>query len=241
MDKDESGGSMLEEERLKILEQAKKFFKEKIADQHVKRTLKLTNLTEFNANPFLLSYLAYFLTGNGDPQSMAKALIYPRVLGTSITTSFGQNTQNFCHEVLSGFPATTSGMDIEFIDQIDGRKKYCQIKSGPNTINADDVSTIEGHFRQAMGLFRQNRVSFQMDDLVIGVFYGEDRDLSVHYKKLLQNYSVYVGKEFWMRLTGSDEFYSDMIDVFGQVAKEIDASQLLSDVIDQLAKQFSNE
>jgi hypothetical protein len=34
------------------------------------------------------------------------------------------------------------GIDIEFIDAIDGRKKYCQLKSGPSTINKDDVVTI---------------------------------------------------------------------------------------------------
>jgi hypothetical protein len=27
-----------------------------------------------------------------------------------------------------------AGIDIEFIDAIDGRRKYCQAKLGPNTI-----------------------------------------------------------------------------------------------------------
>lgn len=75
-------------------------------------------------------YLANFLTGNSSPKSIAKALIYPRILGTSITTSFGTNIQKFTNDVLDAFGSTTPGIDIEFIDRIDGHKKYCQMKSG---------------------------------------------------------------------------------------------------------------
>lgn len=39
------------------------------------------------------------------------------------------------------------GIDIEFVDSFDDRKKYCQLKSGPNTINKDDVITIKNHFQ----------------------------------------------------------------------------------------------
>ena len=33
---------------------------------------------------------------------------------------------------------------------IDGEKKYCQLKSGPDTINKDDVETIAGHFKSVI-------------------------------------------------------------------------------------------
>src|SRR5690606_17298596 len=98
-------------------------------------------------NPFLDKYKAQFLTGNDSPESVAKALIYPRVLGTSINTTFGSKMQKFCSEVLEGFASTTSGIDIEFIDLVDGHRKYCQVKAGPNTINKDDVDTINRHFQ----------------------------------------------------------------------------------------------
>jgi len=84
--------------------------------------------------------------------SIARALVYPRILGTSIATSFGQNIQRFCTEVLSGFGSAISGVDIEFIDQLDGRKKYCQVKSGPETINKDDIETISRHFLGIKGI-----------------------------------------------------------------------------------------
>src|SRR5699024_12715573 len=82
----------------------------------------------FNLNPILYKYKASFLTGNDDPKSIAKALVYARALGPSINTTFGNKLQKFCSEVLEGFGSTTSGIDIEFIDKLDGRRKYCQIK-----------------------------------------------------------------------------------------------------------------
>src|SRR5699024_6610115 len=117
-----------------------------IAPSHIANTKKLKKLKDFDLNPFLHKYKASFLTGNDDPESIARALVYPRVLGQSINTTFGNKLQKFCSEVLEGFASTTSGIDIEYIDKLDGRRKYCQIKAGPNTINKDDVETIKGHF-----------------------------------------------------------------------------------------------
>lgn len=145
---------MNEIQKKEILEKAKMFFIEKIAVNHIKNTKKLISLKKFNFNPFLITYLANYLTGNNDPESIAKALIYPRVLGTSINTSFGTQIQEFCSNVLSGFASTTSGIDIEFIDETDGRRKYCQVKSGPNTINKDDIETIVNHFTAVRNLAR---------------------------------------------------------------------------------------
>jgi hypothetical protein len=76
---------------LEILEKAKEWFKNIIAVNHISNTRKLRKSSEFNINPFLAVYLANFLTGNSSAKSIAKALIYPRILGTSITTSFGTN------------------------------------------------------------------------------------------------------------------------------------------------------
>lgn len=75
---------MTESEKCDILQKAKIWFKDSIIENHIKNTLKLSNIKEFNINPFLLAYLSNFLEGNHDPISIAKALIYPRVLGTSI-------------------------------------------------------------------------------------------------------------------------------------------------------------
>lgn len=84
---------MTEAERQAILSSAKTFFRTRIAENHKANTEKLTSLSKFNINPFTHKYLAQFAFGDSSPESMAKALIYPRVLGTSISTTFGTQLQ----------------------------------------------------------------------------------------------------------------------------------------------------
>lgn len=228
---------MNKKEKEEILNKAKEWFRTSIIQNHIKNAKKLKSDKKFDINPFLAVYLSNFLTNNSKPESIAKALLYPRVLGTSITTSFGTNIQKFAHEVLSSFGSTTTGIDIEFIDQIDGHKKYCQLKSGPNTINKDDVETIAGHFKSVIQLGRTNGIRITHSDMIVGVIYGENNDLSSHYKRVTSQYDypVYVGKEFWYRLTGEQAFYEELIQAIGEVAVEADFSKELESLVTDLA------
>ncbi|AOC57939.1 PmeII family type II restriction endonuclease [Bacillus pumilus] len=224
-----------------IIEKAKDFFRNEIAKSHLANTLKLKELKHLSLNPFLDKYRANFLAGNDDPKNIARALVYPRILGTSLNTTFGNKLQKFCSEVLEGFASTTSGIDIEFIDKLDGNRKYCQIKAGPNTINADDVPTIKNHFLGIKNLARTNNLSIGFNDLIVGVFYGSDDKLSGHYKKIKEEYPVIVGAEFWYRLTGEENFYKRLTDAIGEIASEFDGSKHIEEVIDSLAKQIEGE
>ncbi|MEI7410721.1 PmeII family type II restriction endonuclease [Pectobacterium aroidearum] len=228
---------MLNEEKEEILEKAKIWFTDTIIKNHIKNTEKLIDPTEFKINPFLNVYLANFLTGNSSPESIAKALIYPRVLGTSITTSFGQNMQSFTSDVLGVFGSTTSGIDIEFTDQTDGVKKYCQLKAGPNTINKDDVETIAGHFKGIINLGRTNNLKLGFENMIVGVIYGEQSDLSGHYKRITKQYHfpVITGKDFWHRLTGDENFYQDLAKAIDSAVKGSGYSQELERVVTALA------
>jgi len=224
--------------KVEIIEKWKKFFREEIAERHRKNTLKLIHLKEFNLNPFLDNYKANFLLGDSSPKSKAAAMIYARALGTSINTTFGTNLQKFCSHILSGYASTTKGIDIEYEDFLDGRKKYCQIKAGPNTINRDDVKTIVDHFSGVKNLARTNNLNIGINDLVVGVFYGEEKDLSNHYKSIQKEYPVYIGKEFWYRLTGDSNFYSELTKAIDEVASEYDGRELLKMVIEELALEI---
>ena len=221
-----------------ILEKAKKWFQESVAKNHIANTEKLINPNEFKINPFIITYLANFLTGNSSPESIAKVLLFPRVLGTSITTSFGTGIQKFTNDVLDAFGSTTNGIDIEFVDQIDGNRKYCQLKSGPNTINKDDVETIAGHFSGVIRLARTNNLRIPHDDMIVGVIYGTPNDLSAHYKRITTEYHhpVIIGQEFWHRLTGDENFYSDLISAIGTVAIEADYSNEFKEVVKKLSE-----
>lgn len=222
----------------KILIDAKEWFKESFANSHIKHTEKLVNPGEFNINHFTAVYLANFLTGNSSPESIAKALLYPRVLGTSVTTIFGTGIQKFTSQVLGTLGSAVPGIDIEFIDQLDGHRKYCQLKSGPNTINKDDVDTIAGHFTDVIHLSRTNNLRVAHEDLIVGVIYGKPTDLSFSYKKITKtyHYPVFIGQEFWHRLTGDPEFYDDLLGAIGSVAIEADFSKEFEDVIKKLAE-----
>jgi hypothetical protein len=226
---------MDDKQRLILLDKAKEFFRNEIVDSHINSACQRAGrLSNYNVNPFLYKYLANFLNGNDDARSIAEALVLPRVLGSAITTSFGMKIQKLISELFEGFGSTTPGIDVEFVDCIDGRKKYCQLKSGPNTINFDDVQTILGHFQGTINLARTNHLNIGVNDMIVGVIYGEEVDLSSHYKKINETYPVQIGEEFWHRLTGKKDFYYELIDALGDVALEIDGTSVLSETIDSL-------
>lgn len=228
---------MTAEEKKEILKKFKQWFTTSLIESHKRNTEKLRNINEFQINPFLLYYLASYLEGNADPKSLAKVLVYPRVLGTSITTSFGTGMQKFVSEILGAYGSTTSGIDIEFIDQVDGRKKYCQLKSGPNAINKDDITTISNHFKAVRNLARTNNVQLQYGDLVFALTYGEQNELNSFVNALAAlDITVYAGQEFWHRFTGDEEFYKHLIFQCSEVAREIDMKEVVEDVIDDLSE-----
>lgn len=169
-------------------------------------------------------------------------MVYPRILGTSINTSFGQNIQIFISQLgqVAGSASAIDGIDIEFIDALDGRKKYCQCKAGPQTINKDDVNTILLHFKHVLNKSRLDRVPLQMDDLIVGVLYGEESRLSGNYKTLQTTYPVYCGTSFWEHLTGDKQFYYRLAKAFGEVVEEdkIDGSCLIEQKIKEIAKEI---
>ena len=230
---------MDKEQQREILDLVQNWFRTVIVPNHIENTKKLIDPDIFNINPFLAPYLAGFLDGELTPDSVAKALLYPRILGTSITTSFGQNIRKFISDVFkNSFGSMVAGVDIEFIDSIDGRRKYCQAKLGPNTINKDDIVTIHNHFKAAKNLGRTNSVAVQHGDLVVGVLYGEQGQESNHYQKLRDEYDypLYIGQEFWHRLTGNPDFYKDLKLAIADVAVEAKGSEIITEVINTLAK-----
>ncbi len=232
---------MTEKKKRQIVESGKAYFRQIIIPSHLKN-LQALKLRDFKINPFLVNYLAAFLCGDTKPESLAKALVYPRILGTSISTSFGQNIQVFISSLaqVAGGASGIDGIDIEFEDALDGRRKYCQCKAGPQTINKDDVATIYGHFKHLINKARLDRLPVQIDDMIVGVLYGEDQELSGHYKTIKLQYSVYCGAEFWEHITGDKQFYYRLAKAFGEVVEEdgIDGSKLIQKKIDEISKEI---
>lgn len=230
---------MNEEQKVAIIESGKQYFRSTIIPNHLKNLQKL-HLKDFDVNPFLINYLAAFLCGNTEPKSLAKALVYPRILGSSLNTSFGMSIQIFISQLqeIIGGASGIDGIDIEFVDAIDGRKKYCQCKAGPKTINKDDVETIMGHFKKLIGKARLDKMPIQMDDMIVGILYGDS--MSSNYKTINVTYPVYYGANFWERLTGDKNFYNRLAKAFGEVVEEdgIDGSVLIMQKVNELADEI---
>ncbi len=232
---------MTDEEKQAIIANAKEYFRTKIEPAHEAKTKECGKLSAFNVNPFLSKYLAQFAFGDSSPESVAKALILPRVFGTSITTIFGTRMQQFCNDVLSSYASTAQGMDIEYIDASDQRRKYCQVKAGPNTINKDDVDSILNHFKSLRNLSVTNGQRIPQEDCILGVLYGDYDSLNPFYKEIeSEGYPVLSGKEFWQHLSGDENLYDDLIDALGDVAGEMNCADLLDDTIHKLAQEISS-
>ena len=90
--------AITEKQKKAIIESGKDYFRSSIIPNHIRNLQKL-RLKDFDVNPFLINYLSAFLCGDTTPRSMAKALVYPRILGTSVNTSFGQNIQIFISQL----------------------------------------------------------------------------------------------------------------------------------------------
>lgn len=82
-----------------------------------------------------------------------------------------------------------------------------------------------------------------MDDLIIGVLYGEPSKLSGNYKTLQTTYPVYCGAEFWEHITGDKLFYHRLAKAFGEVVEEdqIDGSNLIKEKIKEIAQEIEEK
>jgi len=197
----------------KLLKIVTEYFRDKIFKSHKENVLKNhSKLKSYKINPILVKYLSKVLEDDFTPLGIAKALYYPRVLGTSINTSFGTRIQNMFVDLGLADGSLIKGMDIEFIDKVDNRKKWCQLKSGPNTINADDVNPLLKKFSSVINLARTNSMSLNNNDLILGVLYGDKSQLSQHYQKIDKEHPVIIGTDFWHRLTGFSDFYSKLVE-----------------------------
>lgn len=219
------------------------YFEEYIFKTHIKLSLnRNSKLSSYNINPIVVKYLSKVLEGGYNPLGVAKALYYPRVLGTSINTIFGTRIQKMFVELDIASGSLIPGMDIEFIDKIDNRKKWCQLKSGPNTINSEDVRPLILKFTKTINLARTNYAfnGVSNSDFIVGVLYGTESELSMHYKVIDKIHPVFVGEDFWFRVTGFPDFYVGLVSELHKSISNIDTSDFITRGCNNLATEIEN-
>ncbi len=219
------------------------YFETYIFKNHIEACMKThSKLKSYNINPIVVKYLSKVLENNYSPEGVAKALYYPRVLGTSINTSFGTRIQNMFVELEIANGSLIKGMDIEFIDKVDNRKKWCQLKSGPNTINSEDVKPLIRKFTTTINLARTNNAfkNINNSDFIVGVLYGESEELSMHYKIIDKSHPVIIGKEFWHRLTGFPDFYDGLVGSLHKCINNLDTKDFINEGCNMLTEEIRN-
>src|SRR6266699_2650090 len=88
-------------------------FKTNIFENHVEAAFHThSKLKEYKINPIIVKYLSVVLAGKYNPEGVAKALFYPRVLGTSISTIFGNQIQKLFVDLKMAAPSGIAGIDI---------------------------------------------------------------------------------------------------------------------------------
>lgn len=223
-----------------LINEISEYFKVYIFENHVTAAIDVhSQLKSYNINPIVVKYLSVVIEDDYTPIGVAKALFYPRVLGTSINTSFGTRIQSMFVDLQIAEGSLIKGMDIEFFDHIDKRKKWCQLKSGPNTINSEDVKPLIRKFTDTINLARTNKAlkNINNTDFVVGVLYGEVENLSMHYKVIDKIHPVIIGKEFWHRVTGFPHFYNGLVTALHELINNIDTKNLLTAGVEKLAKE----
>lgn len=219
------------------------YFEKYIFQNHIDSIVKKhSKLKSYNINPIVVKYLSKVIQDKYTPEGVAKALFYPRVLGTSINTSFGTRIQQMFVELDIAYGSLIKGIDIEFIDKIDGRRKWCQLKSGPNTINYEDVNPLIKKFTSTINLARTNSAlkGVSNSDFIVGVLYGELSELSMHYKEIDKTHPVFIGKDFWHRLTGFPNFYSGLVNELHICINNLNTKDIIDKGCEILADEIRN-
>lgn len=101
---------------------------------------------------------------------------------------------------------------------------------------------INYHFKHLINKARIDKLSINIDDLIVGILYGEG-ELTSFYKTINAAYPVYCGAEFWEHLTGDQCFYNRLAKAFGEVVEEdnIDGSYLIMNKIEEIAKEIEDK
>lgn len=221
-----------------------KYFGEKIFGAHKANTLGANAaLKSYKINPIVSKYLSKILENDFSSAGIAKALYYPRVLGTSINTTFGTQIQKMFIDLGMASGSLISGIDIEYECRITGRRKWCQLKSGPNTINSEDVNPIIKKFDSILNLARTNYALNQLsnNDLNIGILYGSVDEISQHYRKIDKVFPVVVGANFWHSITGYEGFYDALVLKLDELIITLENDDFLERGLQKLTNEIDAE
>lgn len=222
---------MTEQQKQEIFDYGKEYFRRTIIPNH-KSKFETLGLNDFKIDFSIIKYLAGSHCKTAETQHLlAMALVYPKVIETSIKTCFEQNNQSFISQLsqIIGETSEINGIDFEYVDAIDGRRKYCLCKS---IIDEEkDLVEILCDCKKAMHAIDDEDWMNAIDDIVVVVPFGKKEELPEAYNTIATTYTVLCGAEFWEHLTGYSDFYNRMLAGFCLV---LDEEQICRDLVEEV-------
>lgn len=87
-----------------------------------------------------------------------------------------------------------------------------------------------------------------MPKFALGITYGNLTNISYHFKRIAsttignqEDMPIYIGKDFWYRLTGNEDFYIELINIFIEIFQTENYEQQFESSIIKLAKNIEEE
>lgn len=199
------------------LEEVKEYVEENISDFHKKRVEKLGQLKLMTIlrrkNPYLFK-AKNILTAQELIQAIVDAYISSSEEGV-----FGNWLEGLAifvnGKVYGGRKSGVPGIDLEF-DKADTRY-IVSIKSGPDWGNDSQVKKMVDNFNTARKVLRTS--GSQINVIAInGCCYGRTTPKNNYKPK--GDYYKYCGQVFWQFISGNEEFYKQIVEPIGYLAKE---------------------
>ncbi len=137
-----------------------------------------------------------------------------------------------CEKSCGGKKSSAEGIDLEF--EKDGAAYLVAIKSGPNWGNSQQIRRMQDNFKQAKRILRTTSSHSRNIVTVNGCCYGREPNPDKG------DYFKYCGQEFWALISGSDNFYTEIIEPLGYKAREKNENfvNAYAIVINKFTKEF---
>ncbi len=199
------------------LEEVKVYVEENISDFHKKRVEKLGQLKLKTIlkrkNPYLFK-AKNILTAQELIQAIVDAYISSSEEGV-----FGNWLEGLAifvnGKVYGGRKSGVSGIDLEF--DKDDTRYIVSIKSGPDWGNDSQVKKMVDNFNTARKVLRTSGSQIKVI-AINGCCYGKTTAKNNY--KAKGDYYKYCGQVFWNFISGNEEFYKQIVEPIGYLAKE---------------------
>ena len=189
------------------------YFRQEIFEPHLNALEnKFANLDSYAANPFLSPYLSRILENEYSANALAKTLYFSRTLSTSINTSFGTHIRKVLVKNNLAQSINSRSNIISFTDRTTNLSTGCLLKAGPRTINSGDI----------VGIRRTLDNLNDVEHRAIGVIYGSEEDMNASYQELAKTHNIFLGKDFWHRITGDETFYGQLSQAMIELSNNLD-------------------